>query len=79
MAEPEPELLSLLYKVANPLESISVKVKLHGIYAPPEQWYTHYYIKEINRLGQPKYLWLLSQIIRAGFHRWQDRTTEGNI
>ena len=49
MAEPEPELLSLLYKVANPLESISVKVKLHGIYAPPEQWYSHYYIKEINR------------------------------
>lgn len=39
MSEPDPELLSLLEKVANPLEQVTLTVRIKGVYAPPEQWY----------------------------------------
>lgn len=39
MTQPEPELLSLLEKIANPIQNVSLKLKLNGVYAAPEQWY----------------------------------------
>jgi len=34
----EPELLSLLEKVSNPVKSLSVGIEVRGVFAPVEQW-----------------------------------------
>jgi hypothetical protein len=37
--EADPQLLSLLQKVSNPIQNLDVNINLKGIFAPPEQWY----------------------------------------
>ena len=39
MTSPEPELLSLLEKAANPLQQFQMNITLNGVFAPPEEWY----------------------------------------
>ncbi len=34
----DPELLSLLEKVGNPVKSLSVEIDVRGVFAPVEQW-----------------------------------------
>jgi hypothetical protein len=34
----DPQLLSLLEKIANPITEVNLKINLKGVFAPPEQW-----------------------------------------
>lgn len=34
----DPLLLSLLEKIANPIDSLNLTVNLKGVFAPSEQW-----------------------------------------
>ena len=47
----DPNLLSLLEKIANPLTEVDLKLTLKGVYAPSEQWYCLYYSG--NNLTKP--------------------------
>ncbi|KAL4497056.1 hypothetical protein ABPG72_002212 [Tetrahymena utriculariae] len=40
MTEPNPKLLSLLEKINNPIESLNLSIKVHGVYGFPEEWKT---------------------------------------
>lgn len=40
MTEPNPKLLSLLEKMINPVEHLSLNIKVHGVYGFPEEWKT---------------------------------------
>lgn len=40
MTEPNPKLLSLLEKISNPVEQVNLSIKVHGVYAFPEEWKT---------------------------------------
>lgn len=35
----DPNLLALLEKVSNPVTALPIKLRLKGVFAPPEQWY----------------------------------------
>jgi hypothetical protein len=36
----DPNLLALLEKVSNPLTALLITLRLKGVFAPPEQWYS---------------------------------------
>ena len=40
MSKADPNLLALLEKVSNPVTSLPFTLRLKGVFAPPEQWYS---------------------------------------
>jgi len=43
----------MLEKISNPIQDLQIKIKLQGVFAPPEQWYQFFYLgKLLMRLIQ---------------------------
>lgn len=40
MSEPNPKLLSLLEKINNPVESLTLSIRVSGVYGFPDEWKT---------------------------------------
>jgi hypothetical protein len=49
----DPQLLSLLQKISNPIEDLAININLKGIYAPPEQWYNFYNVRKLTDEANP--------------------------
>ena len=49
----DPELLSMLEKVSNPLTEVNLTINLKGVFAPPEQWYSLFYLRKITDEANP--------------------------